>query len=76
MASKFMNLFLKNYLNLFDFFEVAITCFYKYNQIDKHLRNRMMEWIIFGECRFSQLLCFEETFNEEKGVYEKTKVGG
>ncbi len=52
------------------------ACFCRYNQIDKHLHNRTMQWIIFGEFIFGQLLHFEEAFSKKKATYEKTKVGG
>jgi hypothetical protein len=35
-----------------------------------------MQWIIFGEFIFGQLLHFEEAFSKKKATYEKTKVGG
>jgi hypothetical protein len=46
----------------------------KYNHIDKHLHDKMMKWIAFGEIRSSRLLCFEEAFNEEKVTYDKINV--
>jgi len=41
---------------------VVFLC--RYNQIDKHLCDRVMQRIIFGdhETKSGQLLCFEEAF--------------
>jgi hypothetical protein len=46
----------------------------RYNQIDKHLHDKVMQRIIFGEIRPSLLLGFEEVFSKEKATYEKAKV--
>ncbi len=84
MASKFEDIYYYNYnynynfksmcLNFVYFFLKWVVFLCRYNQIDKHLHDKMMQQIIFGEIRPSQLLCFEEVFSEEKATYEKVKV--
>ncbi len=53
---------------------LAFGFYYRYNQIDKHLRNRALHHIISGELKANRLLCYDETFIEEKKMFEKKIV--
>jgi hypothetical protein len=43
----------------------------RYNQIDRHLKNKALQCIIFGELKGTCLLWYDKTFNEEKEAFEK-----
>jgi hypothetical protein len=58
----------------FEFFFVVCYATCKYNQIDKHLCDRAMQWIISGELQFSNFLRYEKAFNEKLVAYKKNKV--
>ncbi len=46
----------------------------RYNQIDKHLKNKALQCIITRELKGNHLLQYDEAFSEEKEAFEKTKV--
>ncbi len=53
-----------------------LFCFFpwRYNQVDKHLKNWALQHITNREFKSNRLLCYNETFKEEKGAFDKTKV--
>jgi hypothetical protein len=71
-------------------FEVIFCCFlcvflfrwclsicivlYRYNQIGKHLWNMALQHIIIGELEYGCFFHYDETFNEDKNLYQKIKV--
>lgn len=50
----------------------CIVC--RYNQINKDLRDQVMQQIISGEFEGGYLSQHEKMFSKEKSAYEKTKV--
>jgi hypothetical protein len=62
---------------LFSNFQSFFFCYlYKYNYIDKHLREKTLQHIISGELKRNCFLHYDEAFNEEKKFFEKSKVCG
>ncbi len=75
MVSKILNLYLFIYLNFFHVFLKWQLVLVGITKLTKHLRNKTMQWIIFGEFKFGWLLLFEDVINKEKVVYDNLEVG-
>jgi hypothetical protein len=45
-------------------------CMCRYNQLDKHLCIRAMQWIMNGELKYGYLLKYKEAFSEKKVAFE------
>jgi hypothetical protein len=53
---------------------ILFKFFCKDNQIDKHLRDKTLQCIISEELKGNHILQYDDTFSEEKEVFEKTKI--
>jgi hypothetical protein len=50
---------------------LSVFGFCKYNQIDKHLWDRTLQYIISGELKVGWLLRYNEALSNEKTLFEK-----
>jgi hypothetical protein len=64
-------IFLLDLFIYFLFLHFLFPC--KYNQINKHLRVRVLQRIISGELKGNHLFRYDEAFKEEKDAFRKNK---
>jgi hypothetical protein len=59
---------------LFHFNLFIIVCICKYNQINKHLQDIILQCMISGELKRTNLFHYDEVVNDDKKEFEKTKI--